>query len=224
MNTTDFQEFLKTICLINTYRNGICLPICKGSFNRSFDKVEIRDVSSYGRGVFATEDIDENMVVTLYPQHGGCSKAKNKAYVYGGIEQPSEEEFWDYAFTIEDGTSIYGSPDIIHHGWLGHMINDGTPNAADIKLHTKEQIGQGTITYMIKFPMYSNCRLDNKNGLGYVTTTKKIKRGEELFVSYGYSYWSSHTSDIQEEMLEKHLKTLNNKQKNIILNLMHRQN
>lgn len=220
MNKNDFQKCQESMLKINTQRNGFCMPIKKGSFNGSFDKIEIRNESSYGRGVFATEDIDEGMVVTLYPAHGGVDADKHKAFVYNKVDMPSEDKFWDYGLTMEDRTSIYGAPEITHHGWIGHMLNDGMPNAMDIKNHTKEQIGTGTIEYVIKCPMYANCRLVNKNGIGYVLTQKKIKCGEELLVGYGYAYWSSFSGEIQDDMLVKYLGTINDKKKQIIMNLM----
>jgi len=220
MNKSDFQKFLESMLLINTQRNGFCLPIKKGWFGGSFDKIEIRNESSYGRGVFATEDIDEGMIVTLYPQHGGVGVDKKKAFVYNKVDMPSEEKFWNYGLTMEDGANIYGAPEITHHGWIGHMLNDGMPNAVDIKNHTKEQIGEGTLNYTIKCPMYANCRLDNKNGVGYITTNKKIKCGEELLTAYGYGYWSSFSGEIQDDMVVKYLESLNDKKKHIIKNLM----
>ena len=176
------------------------------------DQVEIREVSAYGKGVFAMEDLEADQVVTIYPAHIVHKRGDLHLYKVAGATF-SEDTFWDYSLNMKDGSVISGDPTICLPGYLGHMINDSTTESEHIKKCNIDEIINESIKYKIKSIKNDNCLLANKNGIGYVVTTKKIKKGEELFTSYGAAYWTNLKKKDIDKRFELHFNTLTHNQK-----------
>lgn len=181
------------------------------------DTVGIRE-SSHGKGVFAMKDLEANEVVTMYPEHAKYKRGEDH-YTSSFDIQLSKDTFWEYSLNMEDGSVIYGDPKILVSGFLGHMINDSTTESERLKKCTIDEMVKESIKYKLKSIENDNCLLANKNGVGYVVTTKKIKKGDELFVSYGAVYWSEIKATDIDKAMKKYVDTCSHKQKMYLGNL-----
>ena len=186
MDHTKFKTFLEALNVMKI-RDISMLPLPL-PFEEINNSAEVKE-SSHGKGVFALRDIEENKVVTIYPNHG-IQLSNGYGTILSKLEIPSEEKFWEYALNMDDGSVLYGDPSRLDSGLLGHMLNDSANDVDKIKCYKPDELIRGCLNYEIKSKQNDNCMLLNKHGIGYVITTKKIKKGDELLASYGFEYWA----------------------------------
>jgi hypothetical protein len=73
---------------------------------------------------------------------------------------------------------------------------------------------------MLNSIKYDNCIFVQSEDYVYVKTTKYINKGEELFISYGYSYWCSDTKPYEISLLMKeYILSCSKSQQDFIMNL-----
>lgn len=132
-----------------------------------------------GNGVFTRRYLEKGQVVGSY---GGRVVSKEQvlampnteAYI---IQIPIEElggSSADYSLAIDGNPALPES-----RGHMGNLINDGQPASNNGKKLTNckiEIIRTGDFTFT-----------------GLVTLTKTLRKGEELFIDYGPTYWSDES-------------------------------
>lgn len=174
-------------------------------------KTKTSTIPGAGLGLFAARDIEAGSIVSFYPVHTmGCNLFRggsewvalddtDQEYSMSTVEhngpnyalyllgnRPPEAEY--------DGTMIVdcnpNRPDI--PGWIAHRINDG----AIIEENTE----RGILSYLEKSMQKQNVVISpwGPSPLLAAFTTKDICKGEELFTSYGVSYWLDATFSEQE--------------------------
>ena len=130
---------------------------------------------------------------------------------------PSSRQFMDhiptarsYEVRINDTISVIGDPH--RHSdpaYLGHMINDhctiddNNNNIIDVENNIDDNEAELVRQYNIKSIQQSNCKI--QIGIDHqchveIVATRNISLGEELFLSYGSSYWLSRrrTTKVKE--------------------------
>ena len=157
--------------------------------------VELRSSLVHGKGVFATRDIAEGEVVTIYPCHEMLWRPHgepNWVACNGGSVCPDA----NYASSVD----IFG----------GHMGAVGDPAKTDDPRYLGHMINEGVkITRLAHAAIYAtlgrrrwNVCVDDIDGIEtlqafnkgfdynlYVRSIRDIKKDEELFTAYGPEYW-----------------------------------
>ena len=143
--------------------------------------IEIKEsnIKGAGIGIFATEDIDKGNIITEYSGKIISTEEFDKQYKENDVEMNY------YTIKYSDKVKIVGDMNSQDIKKCGQLLNDaGTlkdPNKLDID-NAKEYILTAKKT---------NCEFIKSilnDGL-FIISTIDIKKGEELFVHYGYSYW-----------------------------------
>lgn len=167
---------------------------------KGLGSVEARPSPVHGTGVFATKDIDEGAVVTLYPADILLEKTIGKgganafmmprvAKIRGlrhGTAQATVLDLQPYKFNLNKTLSIIGDPRLNRDpAYLGHLINDGVTRSD----HTE-------LSYLREAMQKNNCRFHvcAENRHVAMIAMRKIWAGEELFVTYGLPYWDASNS------------------------------
>jgi len=172
--------------------------------------VEIQDssIQGAGLGLFATTSIKAGTVVAYYPVHGlgvdfgddsticlalteedethfANQNVKSNYLLFlmgqrpllkaGGLER---EDFGGGVLFIDANPSRPNLP-----GWMAHIVNDG----ATVKTNDE----QGILEYYDASRQAKNCVHVpfGPSPMIATVTTRKIKKGQELFTTYGCSYW-----------------------------------
>ena len=159
--------------------------------NRSILRIE-GAVSGYG--LFATRDIEPGELISCYPGDV-LMYHPTDGILFGGHVPKSIREVelvdgWlDYSLAEDDDYAVVGIPDLNQDpAYLGHFANDGArllgvdEGAADDYVAASERARNAQ-------------HVDVADGLHMVTlATRHIRRGEEIFVSYGEEYWMEYNS------------------------------
>lgn len=170
------------------------------------------------RGLFATEDIKKDEFICILPidyiyldanWYTTTKQSSNINFRYGIICDILKtninqlESFLDFYYDKKincfknlikyiknDKINIIGvsNPDIVKDLFIGHMINDGVDmsflSENNYKKMSKKFSNVKVIPLLKKF----------KNRLGLdIITTKNIKKGEELLMTYGTEYWKKYS-------------------------------
>jgi len=172
-------------------------------------RVAASTVPEAGMGLFATRDIAEGELVTMYPgdalamwsEEEGVLGSNSIHEAFVAVDRPPElewsiqwkaqdEEFISqamcYAVRIGPYRAIIGDPaERSDAAYLGHMANDAAMCVRP---------GTATRVYAIASEAAANVGLDTKAMRGChhaVVATRPITCGSEIFLSYGKSYWLS---------------------------------
>lgn len=143
--------------------------------------------ATHGNGVFATRDMKKGDKITLYPAHFVICDTKKGQVTIAPKKNPTEESTY-YRLVARDGKcSVSGNPLIHHSHTAGHLLNDG----GVVGSFAKDTIGADICRYILTTIQHENCDFLQKNDdkFMWVIASRDIKEGEELFVSYGLSYW-----------------------------------
>lgn len=131
-------------------------------------------IKNTGDGLFTKVDIKKGQVVTIYSP--SYMMIDNKVYTPDNeiitdkkIIEDIYSKYRDYSIQYYN-TIIIAIPHFRSPKYLGHLIND-----------------KGYKFGKIYKPQLNNCKFF-KNGLEIIST-RDIKAGEELYVTYGKSYW-----------------------------------
>lgn len=140
--------------------------------------------SKHGRGVFADVDIPIRTVITFYPAHYLCERVRGEEHT---VSHPQGLPPMDSAYRVSltDRISIVACPSIANNRWFyGGLLND----PCDISLLKKGKEGKWLQHYRVAEQKANVC-WDGDGECLYVVTTRNIKAGEELLISYGSNYW-----------------------------------
>lgn len=164
------------------------------------NKVEVRASPIHGRGVFAKQKINKGELITIYPAHyvsvrpGGHDNPGSLGCIGSSLVERKGLVLTEtirsfYAFDVTEHYVIYGHPDLIDNpAFLGHMINDGAKGHSTKATHNQKEL----LVYTKVSLALSNSKFQVVGGLCVViVATKEIQIGDEVLVTYGYSYWTS---------------------------------
>jgi len=161
--------------------------------------VELRNSNIHGKGLFATSDIPEHVIITYYPAHM-INHNDNLHYQpnYALNQQTVESIIMHYSHYIDmnNDLAIVGDPNLTDNKFLlGHMINDAGGNVFNnIPFNdTKNYITfKNLITqYYINAAKSFNCDFTSNADKNIIcaVTTRKILKNEEILVMYEPLYW-----------------------------------
>eukprot|EP00979_Chaetoceros_neogracilis_P019206 scaffold11980_cov287-Chaetoceros_neogracile.AAC.2 len=188
-----------------------CLSLLRTRFpnlqlNRSFTAQST--IVNAGRGLFASRDINEGELITLYP--GDALLAWNTTVgdfedgvgVMFGTHVESNDlnanrvttaEARSFELKIGPKHSIVADPLLTDDpAYIGHMANDGAilterTNAAR-EIYSKATVDLYNAAFFVM------------EGSHFVTVAAKpISKNEEIFVSYGEGYWMSRSYSIEQD-------------------------
>ena len=173
-------------------------------------------IEAAGQGLFAARDIKAGSIVTLYPIHtmginffdGGSEWVALDSDDQDYFMAASEHEAPNYSLFLLgnrakeaefDGAMIVDcNPNREDEsGWVAHRINDGAQILSNDESGVLE---------------YCNQSLERQNSviapwgpspLLAAFATKDLKEGEEIFTSYGLSYWLDASFPNKDEWVEK---------------------
>lgn len=169
------------------------------SFKTLTQSAEIAPSPTHGLGLFARGDIDQDMMVSLYPvdalgSTGSClfTGAENEAIFGDGNKEPSR------AYRVEinhrslvnwaDDLWVDANPNLADRpGWLAHRANDAASCTA---APTEEAI----LDYYAQCAERANVILVPFGDVAPIMclwTLRPISAGEEIFQIYGHDYWVS---------------------------------
>jgi SET domain-containing protein len=157
--------------------------------------IEIRKSNIHGNGVFATENIKKDSIITFYPAHlikdnefQNEQGAYRTFFTNNKVFEPND----DYKLNITQKYSIYGDKNkISNKRLLGHMINDS--NRFNVTSNDIIEIKNEVSSYLLKSQTLNNCKLYHidKYEIPYIKAIKDIKKGDELLMAYDPIYWLS---------------------------------
>lgn len=145
----------------------------------SIARVELKKSKIHGNGVFATQILENGDIATFYPAH---VILRDNGLVF---EDTHQENYDDYIYGVQRSISIAGIPQKCDDTtYLGHMINDGSC-ANNRPAYDKYSVERANCTFF---------NIIDINNICYcvaIVATKKINVGEELILSYGWTYWNA---------------------------------
>ena len=221
MSESDFLlQNVETMNRIMTTKFFESSPALKSMHSQCVKNVEIRESSipGAGLGLFATKNIKSGTIVSFYPAHslgvdGGdqlrfsCLPSDEtyfqehpstaSSYLHC-TDQPLFKRTSLLTRLSEDLKDVPLYLDVnpereIVGAWVSQMINDG----ATVESNTEK----GVLDYYQTSGAKRNCIHIpwGPSPVMATVTTKKIKKGEELFTTYGGTYWLGVWLDIHGE-------------------------
>ena len=158
-----------------------------------------------GKGLFAKKNIKKGTLIGFYPVHGLGVEFEDGSSVCCGMTS-EDQSYFDESEDLNSnyiqyllGSRQIGSADFGEDTqlfvdvnpsrvepsgcWNGHLVNDGAT--------LSENSEQGMLDYYTSSQRCKNCVHIpfGPSPLLAVVTTRKVKKGEELFTTYGCLYW-----------------------------------
>jgi len=189
-------------------QESVCLSLFRTRFpklrlNRCFVGAE-STIDGAGRGLFASRDIAEGELITLYPGDVmltwettvGDFKGDVGVMFGNHVRKDDQQKTADrlttdnaraYELKIGGRHSVVADPLLVDDAaYLGHLANDAS------MLNSRDK------AFVDKYVKSSNKGHNAAHlvleGAHFVTVaTKSISKGAEIFVSYGYNYWFSRS-------------------------------
>jgi hypothetical protein len=186
---------------------------------KSVVTVSQSSVPGAGMGLFAQEDIKAGTIISLYPVHGLGVDFGDSSMVMG--LDPSDQDYFDnnpkddYLLYLigsrplgktTNMADVFGDAPLFvdanpsrgptNTHWLSNYINDG----AIVGTNTE----QGIVDYYQLSRELKNCVLVpfGPSPIMASITTQDVSKGQELFTTYGCSYWIQYIGDGNEEMVD----------------------
>ena len=192
-------------------------PVLKTFYSKLRKNVEIKESSipGAGLGLFAKKAMKANTIVSFYPAHalGFDSEGIDSSFVSEGeedqdyfINNPSTKSAYLHCTdqpifersslltTIPEPLYLDVNPQRkIMDGWMSQLINDGAT--------VDENSEAGVLRYYQATKRAKNCIHIpfGPSPILATVTTKKVKKGEELFTTYGGTYWLGVWLDVHGE-------------------------
>lgn len=191
-------------------------PTLKQFYTNINKNIEVKEstIPGAGLGLFAKKAMKANTIISFYPAHAlgvdgdltgfkSLSEAdlkyfsenpSNKSSYLHCTDQPIFERKSLLSDLVDEPLYLDVNPQReIVDGWVSQMINDGatvTENSED-----------GVLKYYQSSKKAKNCIHIpfGPSPIMATVATKKIKKGEELFTSYGGTYWLGVWLDIHGE-------------------------
>lgn len=150
-------------------------------YNSYYLDIYIKKSKINGLGVFANKDFNKGELITRYPAH---YIYKLNQYSIFNIDLELNTNYIDYRMDLSDNIAIIGHPKLIHNMTLvGHICNDGYKH--NFKTNNKKNRNK----YNKKAKEYNNSTFFPYDEVITIMSGKKIKKDEEILVSYGFNYW-----------------------------------
>jgi SET domain len=185
-------------------------PSLKTMYSQIVKNVEVKESSipGAGLGLFAKKNIKSGTIVSFYPAHSlgveeqeksifSCSPADTEYFQANPPSGSSYLHCTDQPLFKRTSLLAQASNDFqdtplyldvnpqkeVVPGWVSHFINDG----AVVESNSE----QGVLEYYQKSGQTKNCIHIpwGPSPVMATVTTKKVKKGEELFTCYGGVYW-----------------------------------
>ncbi len=192
----------------------------KALYTNCAKTAEIKDssIKGAGLGLFAKKNIKAGTIISFYPAHAlGVEVETSSTFQYLPIDQDYFEEhpctsssylhctdqplFKRKSIISDESSNMKDIPlylDVnptkeIIPAWVSQMINDG----ATVKTNTE----QGVLDYYNMSNKMRNCIHIpfGPSPIMATVTTRKVKKGEEFFTTYGGTYWLGVLLDIHGE-------------------------
>eukprot|EP00536_Pseudo-nitzschia_multiseries_P007009 jgi/Psemu1/296426/fgenesh1_pm.156_\ len=183
---------------------------------RKVVKCDESTIPGAGRGLFATQNIKKGTVIGFYPVHGIGAEFEDGSSICCGTTTEDQKYFdeipkSDYLLHLF-GSRRLGAADFgedtqifidvnpsrtdLSECWNGHLVNDGAT--------VSENSEQGMLDYYTASQRKKNCVHIpfGPSPLLALVTTKKVKKGEELFTTYGCLYWLENILKPGEEVAD----------------------
>ena len=162
----------------------------------------VRPSPVHGLGVFATRNIRQGELITLYPGDAVLTWKDDRrltadvSVLFGPhipkIEQdPAKvltEESRAYEVLSTETTSIIGNPNLCYDmAYVGHIINDGAScNSPESRDRYNKETSRLRNAEHFSVTGWSGLKLPLHFG---TRATRDISENEEIFVSYSFGYW-----------------------------------
>ena len=155
-------------------------------------------IADAGNGLFATRDIKEGELITIFPADAILFRNGELEEIcgvmYGRNRTPESVSLTDdasraYEIRISSIHSIVGDPSLTNDAaYLGHIANDGACLTAgdDVSrmIYSKKSAESANAAFK---DIHEGCHMG-------LFSSRPISSGEEIFVSYGEGYWLSRCS------------------------------
>ena len=184
-------------------------PSLKQLYGKSVKSVAVKDssIEGAGKGLFATKNIQRGSIVSFYPAHAlGVELGENQLWVSSNDEEYfSKNPPGSSSYLHATDQPIFNRPSLladispelkdvpiyldanpnraVDQLWVSHYINDGAIVTSNDEMgvsHYYEQSKRKKNCIHIPF---------GPSPIMATVATRKIKKGEELFTSYGCVYW-----------------------------------
>lgn len=175
-------------------------------------------IAGAGQGLFAKSNVKSGTIVSFYPVHGmGVDSEESSVCI--ALSEGDQKHFLGDDKDANYLQYLIGSRPLFNHnpmelfggdaifvdanpnredrvGWLSHYINDG----ATVTSHGEA----GVLDYYRRSTEAKNCVHVPFGPLPIIATvaTRKIKKGEELYTTYGGSYWDNGEMEVTEAIQE----------------------
>lgn len=156
-------------------------------------------IADAGNGLFATRDIKEGELITIFPadailfRNGELEEISG--VMYGRNRTPESLSLTDdaarsYEIRISSIHSIVGDPSLTNDAaYLGHIANDGAcltaGDDASRTIYSKKSAEAANAVFQ---DIHEGCHMG-------LFSSRAISSGDEIFVSYGEGYWLSRCSN-----------------------------
>ena len=147
------------------------------SFIKNSVIIKKSSIPGAGMGVFASKNIKKDSIITEYK--GKIYKNSNEQK----LKNINKIELDEYTLNLGNGKSIIGDKNCRNVNSCAQLINDRA-----ILDNPQKLIYENANKY-IKSIENVNCEFVTISGKTYAKAVKDIKKGEELFIHYGYNYW-----------------------------------
>jgi uncharacterized protein YifE (UPF0438 family) len=189
------HEFLKT--MDETHQVSTFVMLSKQLRPSGLCSVRIGSSALHGQGVFAARHIRRGELITTHPCHYiTISLGQTSAWFPADVSRRGATEMltkilYQYSAKV-DGTpfSIACDPnDPVHPAACAQMINDGA------SLERRDFSYDDLCDYVAESTRKQNCHFVTLAGFAVVAVASRdIERNEEVFASYGFSWWSNFLS------------------------------
>lgn len=157
---------------------------------------EVRTSTIHGRGLFATKDLPPNALLALYPPDAVLIQDGTDKFAIllnpTSTTVPPEEIRRAYGATIDQNIVIVGYPDVDHGPMFqAHIANDGAKGSLSM-LDKPEDIERERAIYTAVSTRKQNGSLVRHKSVPEwicLRTTRFVRAGEEILITYGYGYW-----------------------------------
>lgn len=165
-------------------------------------KVDSSSIAGAGKGIFALQNIKAGTLIGLYPVHAiGIDYGDDTSVCVASTAEDQQNFDNDSAgstyiqYLIGSrrlGDAEFGSDCLfvdvnpnrpVREGWISHYINDGATVTSNSE--------KGMLDYYAASRTRKNCVTVpfGPSPILATFTTRKVKKGDELFTSYGCMYW-----------------------------------
>jgi SET domain-containing protein len=221
LNTDFLKKMSITTCMfIKDDSKYLCV---NGLPPPNINKIKIDKSNIHGNGVFSSSPIKEGDVITCYPCEWVRKKGTNMTLTDANNKNivPCEK----YAFEVDD-VMIYGNPNKHHNmSVVGHIINDPCPENVIEYIRTSNNTYENILKYYFESDKQVNSKFIKIGCYVAVVALKNIAPNEEILAHYNYLYWRTYEKnddecDKENEKFKKDMLNLNDKQKNVLANLI----